>query len=68
MEAMIGMYSHVFLDSFIHAQMHPLVRFSDANPLLGVISIDNLYLLCIGFGRFGAVGFLAMALCRKHHL
>lgn len=63
--AVIGVYSHVFLDSIMHAHMHPWAPFSDANPLLDVISAGNLYLLCIGLGGFAAVLPLVLAVWRK---
>ena len=66
--ATIGVYSHVFLDSIMHAGMHPLAPFSDANPLLDVISVFNLYVLCLGLGGFGAVSLLVIAVWREFTL
>lgn len=45
--AFIGAYSHVILDSIMHADMTPLFPFSSSNQLLGVFSIDALHKLCI---------------------
>jgi membrane-bound metal-dependent hydrolase YbcI (DUF457 family) len=66
MGAMIGTYSHVFLDSLAHADMRPLAPFSDSNPLFGVISADNLYLLCLGLGGLAGVLFLIISGWRKY--
>jgi membrane-bound metal-dependent hydrolase YbcI (DUF457 family) len=53
--AMIGVYSHVFLDGIMHADMHPWAPFAEANPFLDAISVGNLHLLCLGLGGFGVV-------------
>ena len=45
--AFIGAYSHIFLDSFVNIDMRPLSPFSDQNLLLGLISLQNMYYLCI---------------------
>jgi hypothetical protein len=66
MGAMIGTYSHVFLDSFMNTDMRPLAPFSDANPLLGLISADYLYLLCVGLGGLAAVLLLIISSWRKY--
>ena len=66
MGAMVGVYSHVFLDSMMHVHMHPLAPFSDANPMFGVISADNLYLLCLGLGGLAAVLFFIISGWRKY--
>jgi hypothetical protein len=66
MGAMIGVYSHVFLDSIMHVHMHPLAPFSDANPLSGAISADNLYLLCLGLGGLAGVLLLIISGWRKY--
>jgi hypothetical protein len=65
MGAMVGVYSHVFIDSIMHVHMHPLAPFSDANSLVGVISVGSLHLLCVGLGGFAAVSLLIMAVWRK---
>ena len=59
--AIIGAYSHVFLDSIMHADMRPLAPFADSNALHGVISIDSLYAACF---LAGVVGVLVMLVAR----
>jgi hypothetical protein len=54
--AFIGTYSHVFLDSIMHADMQPYAPFSNSNGLLGMISFENLHLLCVVLGLVGLAG------------
>lgn len=58
--AFFGTLSHVALDSLMHHDMHPLMPFSKANPLLGLVSHDAVYQLCAIAGVLGAVVWLAM--------
>ena len=51
--AFAGTYSHVFLDSLMHADMRPFAPFSDANPLLGAVSFTALHLFCLLAGVVG---------------
>lgn len=48
--AFIGTFSHVFLDSFMHADMQPWAPFSATNSLLHLIPVGWLYLLCVILG------------------
>lgn len=43
----LGVYSHVFLDAMMHADASPWGPFSEANPFIGLLSIDRLNLLCL---------------------
>ena len=45
--AFVGAYSHIFLDSFVNLDMKPYFPFSDQNHLLGLISLKNIYILCV---------------------
>jgi hypothetical protein len=51
--AFIGTYSHVLLDSMMHSDMKPLAPFSQANSMLGILSILQIYLLCMALGIIG---------------
>jgi len=51
--AVLGSYSHIVLDSVMHTDIRPLAPFSQANNLLGVISLSSLHWLCIYAGLFG---------------
>jgi len=63
--ALFGGYSHVLLDSIMHADMQPLAPFSDHNGLLLVISIENLYILCTVFGILGGTVLIILLARRK---
>ncbi len=53
--AALGAYSHLVFDSLMHADIRPLAPFSDANGLLGAISLTELHLLCLALAAGGAV-------------
>ena len=53
--ALIGAWSHLLLDSFMHEDIKPFSPFTDANPLLGVISVGTLNALCVVSGLLGVV-------------
>ena len=48
--AFIGTYSHVFLDSIMHADVEPFAPFSTRNPLYRIISLFTLHALCLALG------------------
>lgn len=48
--AVLGAYSHVLLDSVMHADIRPLSPFSQANPLYQWLSLDDLHTLCVVAG------------------
>ena len=62
--ALIGAWSHLLLDSFMHEDIKPFSPFTDANPLLGVISVGTLNALCVVSGLLG-VAMLALLKKRK---
>ena len=43
----LGVYSHWLLDAIMHADARPWIPFSEVNALVGLISIDQLNLLCL---------------------
>lgn len=45
--ALIGTYSHIFIDSVMHMNVLPLMPLSKDSPLRGIISIDALHVLCL---------------------
>jgi len=53
--ALVGTYSHVLLDSVMHADMRPFSPISDANVALRLISVGGLHVLCVVSGVFGAL-------------
>jgi len=59
--AFFGTLSHVFLDSLMHRDIHPLLPFSSVNPWLDLISSSQVYQLCSIAGGVGFVVWLVMA-------
>jgi len=57
--ALVGAYSHVVFDSFMHHDITPLAPFSNVNHLLGLVPLGLLHLFCVGAGIF-AVAFIYM--------
>lgn len=55
MGAAFGSYSHVLFDSLMHSDVAPLAPFSEANPLLGAVSLDTLHWGCVAAGVAGMV-------------
>jgi hypothetical protein len=51
--AALGGYSHVLLDSVMHADMTPLAPFTNSNYLHGTLSWDVLHGLCVALGIAG---------------
>lgn len=63
--AFVGTYSHVFFDSIMHADMHPLAPLSRANGLLHIVTIENLHAVCVLSGLLGAALMIAVYLVRR---
>lgn len=63
--AFVGTYSHVFLDSIMHADMRPFAPWSGASPLLGIVSVGGLHVACLLGGVLGALLVLAAPLVRR---
>lgn len=53
--ALIGTLSHVWLDSFMHHDMHPWLPLSQGNGLLGIFPVSQIYLFCVFAGGIGLV-------------
>lgn len=53
--AFIGTYSHVLLDSIMHADVEPYYPFSPENGLYLLLGIGGLYKLCLYSALVGAV-------------
>ena len=51
--ALLGGWSHVLLDSFMHPDIEPLWPLAPGNAMLGVMSLDALHLLCLGSAAIG---------------
>ncbi|HZX30917.1 MAG TPA: hypothetical protein VFF03_06175 [Rhodocyclaceae bacterium] len=55
MGAALGSYSHIVLDSLMHADIAPLAPFTASNPLLGLVSLAVLHWGCAATGVLGAI-------------
>jgi len=51
--AFIGSFSHVLLDSVMHADVEPFAPFMLNNPFLGFLSIEALHKFCLYSGLLG---------------
>lgn len=51
--AFIGTYSHIFLDSFMHADLTPYYPFAIKNRLIDLISMELLHIVCAATGILG---------------
>ncbi len=57
LSAFIGTYTHILLDSIMHADMVPGAPLFSGNPLLGWISISALHQFCLYTGVIGGLLF-----------
>ena len=53
--ALVGTYSHVLLNSVMHADMRPFAPISEANMALRLISVGGLHVLGVVSGVFGTL-------------
>lgn len=53
--ALLGGLSHPLLDGLMHADVRPFAPFSQANPLLGLVSLGGLHVTCFFLAVVGAV-------------
>lgn len=60
LSAFIGTFSHVLLDSFMHADVEPFFPVTQVNDFLGVISVQALHKLCLYSGAVGGVLYFAV--------
>ncbi len=63
--SLIGTYSHVFLDSFLYAEMNPFYPLL-GNPFLGLLSTQFTYGLCIASGLLGLAVYAGYLLYRYY--
>ncbi len=53
--ALLGAWSHVMLDSVMHADIRPLAPFSESNALFRLIAPPELHLILLGLGVLGGM-------------
>ena len=63
--ASFGTLSHLVLDSLMHSDIHPLEPFSDVNPLLGIVTHDQVYQMCVVMGLLGTAAWLLVKWFRR---
>lgn len=63
--AVAGSYSHIVLDSVMHADIRPLSPFSQANALYRIVSLDALHDFCLLSGVVAVVWLGGRALLRR---
>ena len=64
--AFIGTYSHIFLDSFMHADLQPFYPLEIKNQFLGLIGFGELHVLCVITGVIGAMGYFSVEYFKKN--
>ena len=65
--AVIGTFSHVLLDSIMHADLEPFYPFNQSNTLLLIVSITTLYKICVYTGIAGAALYFCVRLIKLKH-
>jgi len=61
----LGGVTHPLLDGLMHPDIRPFQPFTDANPLLGAVSLPLLLRLCVGTGLLGVTILLFRRSSRK---
>jgi membrane-bound metal-dependent hydrolase YbcI (DUF457 family) len=59
--AFIGSYSHVLLDSLMHADLEPFAPFSLVNPFLHLVETETIHKICLYSSLAGAALYFAAA-------
>lgn len=63
--AFLGSYSHVLLDSIMHADVEPFSPLHTHNPLLQVINTEALHYLCLATAAAGAAIYFSVQFWQK---
>mgnify|MGYP001207067762 CR=1 FL=1 len=63
--AFTAAYLHLLLDSFVHFDIAPLAPFTNQNYFLDMISIQNIYYICLGCFLIGSFIFFLKLINRK---
>ena len=66
LSAFIGSFSHVFLDSIMHADVEPFYPITRTNNFHSMVSITMLHKLCMYSGLAGALIYYAVSYGRKN--
>ena len=63
--ALLGAYSHVFIDSFMHDDMQPLAPFASGGKFTAVMSIETLQWTCVAAGAASVAALYARRRLRR---
>jgi membrane-bound metal-dependent hydrolase YbcI (DUF457 family) len=63
--AFIGTYSHVAIDSIMHSDVEPFYPLSQANKLLGLITMGELHQFCVLSALVGAIMYYSVLYVTK---
>ena len=63
--ALVGTFSHVLIDSIMHADMQPFFPLAIENQVLLIVTIETLHKVCVYTGLLGAVIFFAVRFIRS---
>ncbi len=66
LSSIIGTYSHIILDSFMHSDIQPFYPFSIENSLVSQIPLTSLHLFCIISGSTGLIIICIIAAINKY--
>jgi len=58
LSAFVGTYTHVVLDSIMHADVEPFAPLSVSNGLLHIISNELLHILCVASALLGGIAYV----------
>jgi len=65
LSAFIGTFSHVLLDSIMHADVKPFYPITTSNPLLELISVKSLHKFCLISGLIGGTLYFVISWRQK---
>jgi len=65
--AMLGTFGHLLMDAMMHADMHPFLPLTDANPWLEISWTEHVYLACVLSGMIGMLLILVLAAFQPEH-
>jgi len=63
--ALFGGYSHVFLDSMMHSDMHPFAPIAEVNGLINLVPVAVLHQVCVISAILGGIVLSVVLMRRK---
>jgi membrane-bound metal-dependent hydrolase YbcI (DUF457 family) len=65
LSAFIGTFTHVFLDSIMHADVEPFFPLTTSNVFLGLISVESIHKVCLYSALVGGILYFAISWLQK---